>query len=150
MAFNRLLDNGFKRLQTILLQFGFAASKYEPSPFIQKSDSHTVYLLVSVDDIIITGSSISLIQHLTSQLNSKFSLKQLCSLDYFLGIEVITLSDKSLFLTQSKYIRDLLQMTSMTEDQSISSPMASRCKLTKIGSDMFSDPTLFMFVVGAL
>lgn len=110
----------------------------------------TVYLLVSMDDIIITGSSISLIQHLTSQLNSKFSLKQLCSLDYFLGIEVITLSDKSLLLTQSKYIRDLLQMTSMTEDQSISSPMASRCKLTKIGSDMFSDPTLFMFVVGAL
>ncbi|XP_006579262.1 uncharacterized mitochondrial protein AtMg00810-like [Glycine max] len=110
----------------------------------------TVYLLVSVDDIIITGSSISLIQHLTSQLNSKFSLKQLCSLDYFLGIEVITLSNKSLLLTQSKYIRDLLQMTSMTEDQSISSPMASRCKLTKIGSDMFSDPTLFMFVVGAL
>ena len=91
----------------------------------------------------------ALIQHLTSQLNSKFSFKQLGSLDYFLGIEVKTVPDKSILLTQSKYIGDLLQKTCMTEAQSISSPMASSCKLTKIGSDLFSDPTLYRSVIGA-
>lgn len=80
----------FERLQSTRIQFGFAASKCDPSLFIYKTKSHTVYLLVYVDDIIITGSSIPLIQHLTSQLNSKFSLKQLGLLDYFLGIEVKT------------------------------------------------------------
>lgn len=132
----------FERLQTTLLQFGFVASKCDPPLFIYKTKSQTVYLLVYVDDIIITGSSIPLIQHLTSQLNSKFSLKQLGLLDYFLGIEVKTLADKSILLTQSKYIRDLLQKTSMTEAQSVASPMASSCKLTKSGSKPFSDPTL--------
>ena len=70
-------------------------------------------------------------------------------MDYFLGIEVKTVPDKSILLTQSKYIGDLLQKTCMTEAQSISSPMASSCKLTKIGSDLFSDPTLYRSVIGA-
>lgn len=103
-----------------------------------------------MDDIIITGSSTNLVHHLTSQLNSKFSLKQLGLLDYFLGIEVKTLRDRSLLLTQRKYIRDLLQKTSMSEAQPISSPIASSCKLTKTGSDLFSDPTLYRSVEGAL
>lgn len=59
-----------------------------------------------------------------------------------------TLFDKS--LTQSKYIKDLLKKTNMAEAQSISFPMASSCKFTKIDSDIFSDPTLYMSVVGAL
>ena len=73
----------------------------------------TVYLLVYVDDIIITGSSVDLIQQLTSQLNARFSLKQQGLLNYFLGIEVKTQPDNSLLLTQSKYVRDLLQKTNM-------------------------------------
>lgn len=106
--------------------------------------------MVYVDDIIITGSSIQLIQQLTSQLNSKFPLKQLGQLDYFLRIEIKTLSDNSLLLTQSKYIRDLLQKTNMRQAQAISSPMTSSCKLTKTGSDLFTDPTMYSSVIGAL
>lgn len=137
----------FERLQFTLIQFGFVASKHDPSLFIYAA---SVYLLVYVDDIIISGSSIQLIQQLTSQLNAKFSLKQLGQLDYFVGIEVKTLSDSSLLLTQSKYIRDLLQKTNMTQAQVISSPTTSSCKLTTTGSDLFTDPTMYRSVVGAL
>ena len=126
------------------------ASKCDPSLFIYKTKLHTVYLLVYANDVIVIGSSIPLIQHLTPQLNSKFSVKQLGLLDNFLGIEVKTLADKSILLTQSKYIRGLLQKTSMTEAQSIASLMASSCKLTKSNSKPFSDPTFYRFVVGAL
>ena len=105
----------FERLQSTLIQFGFVASKCDPFLFIYKVAFPTMYLFVYVDDIILTRSSIQLIHHLTSQLNSKFSLKQLGWLDYFLSIEVKTLSDKSILLTQSKYISDLLQKTNMTE-----------------------------------
>lgn len=70
-----------------------------------------------------------LIQKLTSKLNSSFAFKHLGKLDYFLGIEVKALPGNSLVLTQSKYIRDLLQKTKMTEAQPISSPMTTTCKL---------------------
>ncbi|CAJ2668712.1 uncharacterized mitochondrial protein AtMg00810-like [Trifolium pratense] len=109
-----------------------------------------VYLLVYVDDIIITGSSTSLVQHLANQLNSIFSLKQLGDLDYFLGIEVKHLADGSLLLTQSKYINDLLTKTNMSDYNPITTPMMSSCKLSKVGSDNVVDATLYRLVVGSL
>nr|KYP64927.1 Retrovirus-related Pol polyprotein from transposon TNT 1-94 [Cajanus cajan] len=121
----------FERLQYTLLQFGFKANKCDPSLFTYHVQSNIVYLLVYVDDIIITGNSSQFTQQLIDQLNSIFSLKQLGKLDYFLGIEVRHLQNGSVLLTQSKYIRDLLQRTNMLEANAISSPMVSSCKLSK-------------------
>jgi len=140
----------FQRLKQILLQLGFVDSKCDPSLFIYRDNNNTVYVLIYVDDIIITGSCVSLVQHFISQLHSNFSRKQLGKLDYFLGIEVKSLLDGSLVLTQSKYIRDLLQKTKMVEAQPVSSPMTVHCKLSKHGTDYFHDPSLYRSVVGAL
>ena len=115
----------FDRLKSTLLQFGFVGSKYYSSLFIYKHQVHIVYLLVYVDDIIITGSSTPLVQQLTTNLNTAFSLKQLGHLDYFLGLEIKYLPNNSILMTQSKYIRDLLHKTHMAEAHSISSPMVS-------------------------
>ena len=109
-----------------------------------------MYLLVYVDEIIITGSSSSLVSALVKQLDSVFSLKQLGVLDYFLGIEVNHLSNYSLMLTQSKYIKDLPAKTHMLECNSIITPMVSSCKLSKTGSVTFSDPSIYRYVVGSL
>nr|KYP50090.1 Retrovirus-related Pol polyprotein from transposon TNT 1-94 [Cajanus cajan] len=140
----------FDKLKLTLTQFGFQASKCNPSLLWYKHQTHTIFILVYVDDIIITGSSSSLIHQITNQLDSIFSLKQLGSLDYFLGIEVKYLPDKSLVLTQSKYIRDLFFKTNMAEAHGAPSPMFSNCKLSRSGNDFFHDPTLFRSVVGAL
>ena len=88
--------------------FGFVGSKCDSYLFIYTHQKHTVHLLVSVNDIIITSNSISLIQQLTSKLNTAFSLKQLGHLDYFLGLEIKYLANNSILGTQSKYICDLL------------------------------------------
>jgi histone deacetylase 1/2 len=140
----------FDKLTATLLHFGFKASKCDPSLFIYCKDKQVVYLLVYVDDIIITGSSASLVQNLVDKLNSAFSLKQLGDLEYFLGIEVHHLKDGSLLLTQSKYIRDLLSRTNMVDCNPINTPMMSSCKLSKTGSDNMSDATLYRSVVGSL
>lgn len=62
-----------------------------------KTPAHTVFILIYVVDIIITGSSAQLIQQITEHLNSTSSLKQLGHLDCFLGIEIKHLPDKSQF-----------------------------------------------------
>lgn len=46
--------------------------------------------------------------------------------------------------------RDLLAKTKMDEASPIASPMVGGCKLSKFGSERFSDPTLYLSVVGAL
>ncbi|PNX97517.1 retrovirus-related Pol polyprotein from transposon TNT 1-94, partial [Trifolium pratense] len=144
------LRQWFDRLTSTLLQFGFKASKCDPSLFTYLKDRQVVYLLVYVDDIIIIGSSTKLVHSLIQKLDSVFSLKQLGDLEYFLGIEVKQLADSSLLLTQSKYIKDLLAKTNMLDCKPINTPMMSSCKLSKVGSDSMSDTTLYRSVVGSL
>lgn len=103
-----------------------------------------------MDAIIITGSSSSLVQNLITKLNQAFSFNHFGTLDYFLGIEVKHGPSNSLLLTQSKYIRDLLQRTNMLESNHVATPMQSTCKLTKTGLVAMTDPYLHRSVVGAL
>lgn len=65
-------------------------------------------VLVYVDDILITGSSSSLIHTLINKIHAEFALKKLGRPSCFLGIEVSSQSNSYLLLNQSKYIRDIL------------------------------------------
>jgi hypothetical protein len=82
--------------------------------FIYKKGSVIIYLLVYVDDIILTSSSPAAIDALLADLKQDFALKDLGPLNYFLGIEVKQSSDGHL-LTQDKYAADLLRRIGMLE-----------------------------------
>uniref|UniRef100_A0A2N9H1B0 Uncharacterized protein n=1 Tax=Fagus sylvatica TaxID=28930 RepID=A0A2N9H1B0_FAGSY len=79
----------FSRLSTRLVELGFHGSLSDTSLFIYKSSIYTMFILTYVDDIIITSSSSSAIDNLLSSLQTDFAVKDLGSLHYFLGIEVI-------------------------------------------------------------
>lgn len=73
----------YERLTSTLLTFGFVRSKCDPSLLIYKKNGQCVYMLIYVDDIIITGSSSCLIQQMITQLNHVFAFKQLGDLEFF-------------------------------------------------------------------
>lgn len=62
-----------------------------------------------LEDIIVTDSSQPRIKALIDKLNDQFTFKQLRNLEYSLRIEVSQHPDGSLFLSQVKYLRDLLK-----------------------------------------
>ncbi|CAN1131585.1 Retrovirus-related Pol polyprotein from transposon RE2 [Linum perenne] len=138
-------------LATALEEFGFMASKTDTSLFIYTGAGVCLYLLVYIDDIIITGSSTSHLQKLFLYLRTKFALRDLGKLSYFLGVEVTT-RPEGLYLSQQKYIRDLLHKANMTEAHSITTP----CTLDLIHkagttvSPPFEDPSLYRHIVGSL
>lgn len=140
----------FERLTKALLTLGFQGSKCDPSLFFYKKVDVQIYVLIYVDDIIITGTSLSLIQSLIEKLHAEFALKQLGELDYFLGIQVKRLPSGSLLLTQTKYISDLIEKAGMTNCKPIATPMASSCRLSKNSGDPMTDPHLYRSIVGAL
>ncbi|XP_071704981.1 uncharacterized mitochondrial protein AtMg00810-like [Rutidosis leptorrhynchoides] len=74
--------------------------------------SSTAYLLLYVDDIILTASSTSLLHTIIGQLSREFSMTYLGSLNYFLGISA-TRSSTDMFLSQQKYAIDILQRADM-------------------------------------
>jgi histone deacetylase 1/2 len=71
-----------------LQELGFLASKADTSLFIYSKSGIIIFVLVYVDDIIVTSSSNKAITSLLQDLSSTFALKDLGDLHYFLGIEV--------------------------------------------------------------
>jgi histone deacetylase 1/2 len=140
----------YERLTQALVSFGFHPSKCDPSLFVYNHHGVTLYVLVYVDDILLTGSSSTILHDLIDRLHSQFALKHLGKPDYFLGIEVKNLPSGNILLTQSKYIRDLLHRANMADAKGITTPMVSNIKLSKFGTDALSDPSEYRSIVGAL
>jgi hypothetical protein len=78
----------YSRLSSKLIGLGFKASKSDMSLFIYSKGNIVVYMLIYVDDIIVTGNSMEAISALLQDLKQDFALKDLGDLHYFLGIEV--------------------------------------------------------------
>jgi hypothetical protein len=77
----------YSRLSAKLLALGFRASRSDTSLFIYSKNNITIFMLINVDDIIVTGSSQETIAALLSDLKQDFALKDLGDSHYFMGIE---------------------------------------------------------------
>ena len=76
----------FSRLSSKLQELGFLASKADTSLFIYNKSGIIIFVLVYVDDIIVTSSSSKAITSLLQDLGSAFALKDLGDFHFFLGI----------------------------------------------------------------
>ncbi|GJS33546.1 ribonuclease H-like domain-containing protein, partial [Tanacetum coccineum] len=74
------------KLTSTLIENGFSQSKSDYSLYIKSDKGVFVALLVYVDDIIITGNNVSKIKKFKVFLKSKFMIKDLGKLKYFLVI----------------------------------------------------------------
>jgi histone deacetylase 1/2 len=138
----------YMRLSDFLLTIGFRASKVDTSLFILNGTPDICYLLVFVDDILITGNNSKLIHRLITLLSSEFKLRDLGHARYFLGIEVAPTS-MGLVLSQHKYVLDILNRAGMSSCKPVDTP-ASVSKLDLQSTELFSDTTRFRQIVRAL
>lgn len=93
----------FESLNNSLLSWGFKNTKSDSSLFTLRGTNHITFLLIYVDDIIVTGNNTKVLESFIKQLNVVFSLKDLGPLHYFLGIEAQRYAS-GMYLKQSKYI----------------------------------------------
>ncbi|XP_031282075.1 uncharacterized protein LOC116140604 [Pistacia vera] len=108
-----------------------------------------MYVIVYVDDILLTGSNTKLVHGIVHKLNTEFALKTLGSLKYFLGFEVRRI-DTSIHMNQAKYARDLLVKTGMMDAKSYLTPMTLGNKLNFEDSELFDKPSLYRSTIGTL
>ena len=101
------------------------------------------------DDLLMTGNNESYIASINKELGKSFEMTDLGYVHYYLGIEV-TQHPKSIFLSQKKYIGDLLNRFGMTECNPLSTLMEQNLKLTSIEGKEFEDATKYRKLVGSL
>ncbi|GJY79228.1 ribonuclease H-like domain-containing protein [Tanacetum coccineum] len=102
----------FQRFAGYATRAGFYHSRCDSSLFIYRQGSQVAYLLLYVDDIILTASSTTLLQQLIDSLHREFDMTDLGALNYFLGISAVRHST-GLFLSQRKYDLQLLELAHM-------------------------------------
>lgn len=139
----------YQELKNFLTEMGCHNSLADTSAFIYINGANIVYILVYVNDIIITGSGSALLDGVIRVLSARFSLKDPTDIRYFLGIEA-THTQHGLQLMHRKYIYDMLPKTKMLEAKTVSTPMATSPKLCLQSGTPLADPHEYRKVVGSL
>ncbi|KAG8482492.1 hypothetical protein CXB51_023954 [Gossypium anomalum] len=129
---------------------GFHASHADLSLFVRTSFDGQLLLMAYVDDIVITGSSGAAIDSVVRQLHSKFALKDMSRLNFFLGIEIHTTS-QGMYLSQRKYVKEILAKANITGVAATLTPMVCMPKLVAFDeSQACLDGHLYRSLVGML
>ncbi|KAJ1698573.1 hypothetical protein LUZ63_007085 [Rhynchospora breviuscula] len=139
----------FHKLKAFLIFNEFKQSQADTSLFIYTKGNITVYILIYVDDIIVTGNSSSAINALMKNLHSQFSIKDLGTVHYFLGIEVTTTAS-GLHLSQNRYLTIILEKASMVGAKPCQTPLQTGVQMSKLDGTPLSDPLMFRTIVGML
>jgi Reverse transcriptase (RNA-dependent DNA polymerase) len=118
--------------------------------FVKHSDGITTIILVYVDDIIVTGNNVKEIKNIKDYLKNKFDIKDLEKLKYFLRIEIAHSKEKSLFLSQRKYMLDLLKKIGKLFSKLESTLMKPNKKLYLEEGEKLKDISQYQRLVGKL
>ncbi|XP_020553459.1 uncharacterized protein LOC110012824 [Sesamum indicum] len=99
-------------------------------------------LLVYVDDILVTGPSLPDIQFVKDYLHVLFTIKDIGDAQYFLGLEIARSSTR-LYVSQTKYIADIIKDSGLGNAKSASTPLPRGLKLTPTSGDLLSNPSSY-------
>ncbi|GJX51232.1 ribonuclease H-like domain-containing protein [Tanacetum coccineum] len=135
----------FQQFAGYATRAGFYHSRCDSSLFIYRQGSQVAYLLIYVDNIILTASCPALLQQIIGSLNNEFDMTDLGALNYFLGISAPT----GLFLSQKKYALQLLERAHMVTCNPSRTPVDTESKLGPEGVPV-QDPTLYRSLAGGL
>lgn len=131
-----LVDHGFQR-------------DPDSNLYVKQCGDDILFLVVYVDDQIITRSSTNLIEEIKQNLCHSFDMTNLGHLHYCLGVEVCQTKGSN-FISQSKYARSFLYTFWMNDSKSASTPMEKGLKLPIKSDSPRVDESAFKQLVGSL
>ncbi|KAK4392733.1 Retrovirus-related Pol polyprotein from transposon RE2 [Sesamum angolense] len=118
--------------------FDFVQSEHDHCLFTKSSTFGLTILLIYVDDILIIGESELCLKEIKSYLNKLFTIKDLGTSKYYLGVELAR-SSEGLVITQAKHIKDLITDAGMTQAKLALTPLPTGIKFsTKGGHEICS------------
>ncbi|KAJ0833725.1 putative RNA-directed DNA polymerase [Helianthus annuus] len=139
----------YNELTNFLLHVGFQKSLSDASLFIYNHHNTICYFMVYVDDIVLTGNQPEFLEQFIRSLSKKFSVKDLGMLHHFLGVEVLP-TLKGLFLSQHRYIQDILHQFHMDGAKDVTTPLSTTDPLCANDPSPSVDATPYRKLVGSL
>ena len=121
----------YSKLYQELELYGFKASEADPSLFSMDLKDDTVYLLVYVDDILVTSKSAVTIQSIKDKLLKSFEGRDLGEVSSFLGMKIYRDKQQQLLkIDQTGLANNIIQQFGMEEAKTRSTPFGTATRLT--------------------
>lgn len=139
----------FGRFTNSMKRFGYTQSNSYHTLFLKHRGKKLTALIIYVDDMVVTGNDSEEMQTLQKLLASEFEMKELGELQYFLGIEVAR-SKHGIFLSQRKYVLDLLTETRMLDCKPADTPIEQNHKFGMYPNQAPTDKERYQRLVGRL
>nr|GFB87769.1 putative ribonuclease H-like domain-containing protein [Tanacetum cinerariifolium] len=109
-------------LSKYLLKNGFQKGTIDQTLFIRRHREDFILAQVYVDDIIFGSSNLQLCREFEVRMHEKFQMSAMGELNFFLGLQVLQKED-GIFLSQDKYIGDILRKFGFSDVRSSNTPM---------------------------
>nr|XP_048328577.1 uncharacterized mitochondrial protein AtMg00810-like [Ziziphus jujuba var. spinosa] len=137
----------YGKIDAYLSQCGFQRSPNEATLYVKKGS--TLVVSMYVDDLLVTGDDNNGIQQFKIEMQKKFEMSNLGIMNYFLGMEIMQ-KDTGIFMSQSKYAKDLLKKWKMEDCKPVHTLITCNAKLSKDDAGEKVDATMFRSIIGGL
>ncbi|CAA7060053.1 unnamed protein product [Microthlaspi erraticum] len=137
------------RFAKYVTDLGFVCSKSDPSLFIYRKGNKQAYLLLYVDDILLTASDKVFLQQIIDSLKKEFPMSKSGKLHYFLGVKADFVNG-GIFLSQKAYAEDIIRRAGMEDCKPCSTPVDLKSKLSSDSGELIPNPTQYRQLAGAL
>ena len=107
-------------LDTQLKSMGFAQTKSDHCIYVSTIGEPFI-IAIYVDDIVLVSKTDQRLTEVKREIESKFKVKDLGELHYFLGVKVV--QNQSIWLGQPSYIKQLLEQFNMSDAKATKTPV---------------------------
>nr|GEX28574.1 hypothetical protein [Tanacetum cinerariifolium] len=109
-------------LSKYLLTNGFQMGTIDQTLFIKRQRGNFILVRVYMDDIIFGSSNPQVCREFKALMHEKFQMSAMGELNFFLGLQVLQKED-GIFLSQDKYVGDILKKFGYLDVRSANTPM---------------------------
>ncbi|GKB30871.1 putative ribonuclease H-like domain-containing protein [Tanacetum coccineum] len=139
----------YETLSTYLLDNGFQRGQIDKTLFIKKIKGDILLVQVYVDDIIFGSTKKVLCTEFEKLMHKKFQMSSMGELTFFLGLQV-TQKDDGIFISQDKYVEEILKKFGFSTVKTASTPMETSKPLLKDAEAEDVDVHLYRSMIGSL
>ncbi|GJX17685.1 putative ribonuclease H-like domain-containing protein [Tanacetum coccineum] len=139
----------YETLSTYLLDNGFQRGQIDKTLFIKRIKSDILLVQVYVDDIIFGSTKKELCTEFEKLMHKKFQMSSMGELTFFLGLQV-TQKDDGIFISQDKYVDEILKKFGFLTVKTASTPMETSKPLLKDAEAEDVDVHLYRSMIGSL
>eukprot|EP00253_Pinus_taeda_P022104 PITA_22104 len=139
----------YARLDHYLQQQGFKKGVARSNLYIKTDKDKLLVTLVYVDDMIFASNNDEMSHEFSQNMSKEFEMSMIGDLSHFLRLQV-SQTTIGMFISQVKYLKDMLKRYGMEDCAPKSTPMTTNCKLSKNDDSPQVDATYYRSISGAL